>query len=74
MKEGSMCKWWGPHLAAEIIHNCILLHGHAGYTAELPIEQRLRDVIGAEFADGTAEINKLNIVRELIGKEAIPYR
>jgi cyclohexanecarboxyl-CoA dehydrogenase len=74
MKEGSMCKWWGPYLAAEIIHNCMLLHGHAGYTAELPIEQRLRDVMGAEFADGTAEINKLNIIREIIGKEALPYR
>jgi cyclohexanecarboxyl-CoA dehydrogenase len=73
-KEGCMCKWWCPQLAVEIIHNCLLVYGHVGYTEELPIEQRLRDVIGFEFADGTAEINKLNICRELIGREAIPYR
>lgn len=74
LKEGSMCKWWGPQLAVEIIHDCILLNGHIGYSEDLPIEQRLRDVIGAEFADGTAEINKLNIAREIIGKIALPYK
>ena len=73
-KEGSMCKWWCPQLAANIIHDCLLLHGHIGYTDELPLEQRLRDIIGFEYTDGTAEINKLNIVREIMGKEALPYK
>ncbi len=73
-KEGSMCKWWCPQLAARIIHDCLLLHGHIGYTEELPLEQRLRDVIGYEYTDGTAEISKLNIVREIMGKEALPYK
>jgi cyclohexanecarboxyl-CoA dehydrogenase len=73
-KEGSMCKWWCPQLAAQIIHDCLLLYGHVGYTEDLPLEQRLRDVIGYEFTDGTAEINKLNIVREIMGKEALPYK
>ncbi len=73
-KEGAMCKWWCPQLAARIIHDCILLYGHVGYTEDLPLEQRLRDVIGYEFTDGTAEINKLNIVREILGKEALPYK
>ena len=74
LKEGSMCKWWCPQLAARIIHDCILLHGHIGYTDELPLEQRLRDVIGFEYTDGTAEVNKLNIVREILGKDALPYK
>jgi cyclohexanecarboxyl-CoA dehydrogenase len=73
-KEGAMCKWWCPRVAVEIIHNCILLHGHVAYTEELPLEQRLRDVIGFEFGDGTAEIMKIDIARQIIGKEAIPYR
>lgn len=72
-KEGAMCKWWCPQIATEIIHNCIRLNGHVAYTEELPIEQRFRDVIGFEFADGTAEIMKLNIARLIIGKEALPY-
>jgi cyclohexanecarboxyl-CoA dehydrogenase len=73
-KQGAMCKWWGTHLATEIIYNCMLLHGHVAYTSELPLEQRLRDVLGFEWGDGTAEIMKIDIARQIIGKEAIPYR
>ena len=35
-KESAMTKWWGPRLAVETIHQCLLLHGHYGYTDELP--------------------------------------
>lgn len=72
-KEASMCKWMGPYLARETIHECLLLNGHYGYTKEMPIEQRLRDVIGLEIGDGTAQTQKIVIARELIGKEFKPY-
>jgi len=39
---------------------------------ECRAEQRLRNVIGSEIGDGTAEIMKLNIAREMIGKEFQP--
>ena len=73
-KESAMTKWWAPRLAAETIHQCLLLHGHYGYTDELPFEQRLRDVIGLEIGDGTAEVMKMVVARELIGRESLPYR
>jgi cyclohexanecarboxyl-CoA dehydrogenase len=72
-KEAAMTKWWGPKLAAETIHQCLLLHGHYGYTDELPFEQRLRDVIGMEIGDGTAEIMKIVVARELMGRASLPY-
>jgi cyclohexanecarboxyl-CoA dehydrogenase len=72
-KESAMVKWWGPRLAVEVIHQCLLLHGHYGYTDELPFEQRLRDVIGLEIGDGTAEVMKVIVARELMGREALPY-
>jgi cyclohexanecarboxyl-CoA dehydrogenase len=72
-KESAMVKWWGPKLAVETIHQCLLLHGHYGYTDELPLEQRLRDVIGLEIADGTAQIMKIIVARELMGRESLPY-
>src|SRR6185295_7738878 len=50
--EAAMTKWWGPRLAVDTIHQCLLLHGHYGYTDELPFEQRMRDVIGLEIGDG----------------------
>jgi cyclohexanecarboxyl-CoA dehydrogenase len=72
-KESAMVKWWGPKLSVDTIHQCLLLHGHYGYTAELPFEQRLRDVIGLEIGDGTAEIMKVVVARELMGRESLPY-
>ncbi len=70
--EGAMVKWWAPKLSAEIIHECLLLHGHYGYTQELPLEQRLRDVIGWQIGDGTPQIQKLIISRQLLGREFAP--
>jgi cyclohexanecarboxyl-CoA dehydrogenase len=73
-KEGAMCKWFVPKLAVEVIHSCLLLHGHYGYTKDLPFEQRLRDVLGLEIGDGTAQIQKIVVARELMGREYLPYR
>ena len=72
-KESAMTKWWGPRLAVETIHQCLLLHGHYGYTDELPFEQRMRDVIGLEIGDGAAEVMKMVVARELLGRESLPY-
>ena len=72
-KDAAMVKWWAPKLARETIHQCLLLHGHYGYTDELPFEQRLRDVIGLEIGDGSAEIMKIIVARELMGRETLPY-
>ena len=72
-KDAAMVKWWGPQLARETVHRCLLMHGHYGYTDELPFEQRLRDVIGLEIGDGSAEIMKIVVARELMGRETLPY-
>jgi len=72
-KEAAMAKYLAPKAAVEAIHECLLLHGHYGYTQDLPIEQRLRDVIGLEIGDGTAQVSKIIIARELMGRESLPY-
>ena len=72
-KESGMVKWWAPKLAVDVIHQCLLLHGHYGYTDELPFEQRMRDVIGLEIGDGSAEVMKIIVARELMGRESLPY-
>ena len=66
-------KWWAPELAAQVLHQCLLLHGHLGFSLDLPHQQRMRDVIGLEIGDGTAQIMKTLMAREIIGKEARPY-
>ena len=67
------CKWWAPELAAKVLHQCLLLHGHLGFSMDLPHQQRMRDVIGLEIGDGTAQIMKLLVARELIGQVARGY-
>jgi cyclohexanecarboxyl-CoA dehydrogenase len=69
--EAAMCKWWAPKLAFEVVHQCLLLIGHGAYTTELPYEQRLRDVLGLQLGDGTAQIMKLVIAREKVGRDAV---
>ena len=73
VKESAMCKWYCPEVALRAVHDSLLIHGHLGYSSEMPLEQQLRDVIGFELADGAPEIMKLIIARELIGKEVLPY-
>jgi cyclohexanecarboxyl-CoA dehydrogenase len=69
--EAAMCKWWGPKLAFDTIQTCLLLNGHSAYTEELPYAQRLRDVLGLQIGDGTAQIMKLVIARHKAGRGAV---
>ncbi|MCZ6474576.1 MAG: acyl-CoA dehydrogenase family protein [SAR324 cluster bacterium] len=71
--EAAMCKWWAPKLAFEVIQDCLLMHGHAGYSEDFPHQQRLRDVLGLQIGDGTAQIMKMIIAREKVGRVAVPY-
>jgi cyclohexanecarboxyl-CoA dehydrogenase len=71
--EAAMCKWWAPQVAFDVIHRCLLTHGHYGYTRDLPHQQRLRDVLGLQIGDGTDQIQKLVIAREKVGRIAVPY-
>lgn len=62
--EAAMCKWLAPKTAVDVIHQCLLTHGHYGWSLDLPHQQRLRDVMGLEIGDGTAQIMKMIIARE----------
>ena len=69
--EAAMCKWWAPKLAYEVIHQCLLMFGHGGYDRGV-MEQRLRDVLGFQIGDGTAQIMKTIIARARAGRGAVP--
>lgn len=71
--EAAMSKWLGPFSATRAVHDCLLMHGHYGYSTESPFEQRLRDVMAVELADGTAQVQKIIIARELYGRDFVPY-
>jgi cyclohexanecarboxyl-CoA dehydrogenase len=61
----------GTKLAFEVVQNCLLINGHGAYTTEMPYEQRLRDVLGLQIGDGTAQIMKLVIARHKAGRKGV---
>lgn len=69
--EAAMCKWWPPKVAFDVIHQCLLTHGHMGYSKDLPFQQRLRDVLGLHIGDGTRQIQKMVIARSKAGRHVI---
>ncbi|HCE28834.1 MAG TPA: cyclohexanecarboxyl-CoA dehydrogenase, partial [Comamonadaceae bacterium] len=69
--EAGMAKWWGPKLSYDVIHQCLLCFGHGGYDRGL-MEQRLRDVLGFQIGDGTAQIMKTIIARARAGRKFVP--
>jgi cyclohexanecarboxyl-CoA dehydrogenase len=71
--EAAMVKWFGPKTAFDAIHQCLLTFGHYGWSTDLPHQQRLRDVMGLEIGDGTAQVMKLIVARERVGRLAVQY-
>ena len=71
--ESSMAKWWGVKTANEALYTCMRLNVHYGWAKDLPHEQRLRDCLGMESADGPREVHLGIIARDLLGKEFAPF-
>jgi cyclohexanecarboxyl-CoA dehydrogenase len=66
--EAAMVKWWAPRAAVEAISDCVITHGHVGYSMEMPFMQLLNDVAGLQIGDGTPQIQKLIIARHMFGR------
>ncbi|WP_321797557.1 cyclohexanecarboxyl-CoA dehydrogenase [Caballeronia sp. J97] len=71
-EQAAMCKWWAPKLAYDAVHQCLLSFGHGGYDRG-PLEQRMRDILGFQIGDGTAQIMKTVIARARAGRAAVPF-
>lgn len=68
-KEAAMVKWYATDVALIAIRNCVIAHGHNGYSEDYPFQSMLRDVSGLEIGEGTPQIQKLVISRALLGSE-----
>jgi cyclohexanecarboxyl-CoA dehydrogenase len=70
-RQAAMVKWFGPSAAFDAIRDCVILHGHYGWSEEVILQQLMRDVSNLEIADGTPQIQKLIIARRLLGRDAV---
>jgi hypothetical protein len=65
----AMAKLIASEMATWVCEQAIQLHGGYGYTRDFPVERYWRDVKLCEIGEGTSEIQRLVIAREVIGKE-----
>ena len=67
-KRISMAKWVAGEVAVKVIDEVVQIHGGYGYLGEYGIERLYRDAKLVEIVEGTKEIEKLIIARELLGR------
>jgi len=72
-KAVAMAKAVAPTWAFEAINHALQWQGAFGYSRECPEQKALRGIRSFSFAEGTVEIMKLIVARELLGKEYITH-
>jgi butyryl-CoA dehydrogenase len=66
-KEAAMAKLYASELAMRVTTKAVQLHGGYGYTTEYPVERMMRDAKICEIGEGTSEIQRIVIARQLLG-------
>ena len=65
-REASMAKLFASEVATRACHKAVQIHGGYGYTREFPVERYLRDAKLCEIGEGTSEVQRTVISRELL--------
>lgn len=67
-RESAMAKYYASTIGTKATDMAITIHGMLGLTNEYPVERFLRDEKLMEIGEGTSEIQKIVIAREILGK------
>ncbi len=67
-REGAMAKYYASEVAVKTATEAIQIFGGYGYTKDFPVEKHYRDAKLCTIGEGTSEIQKLVISREVLGK------
>ncbi len=67
-REASMAKLFASRVAREVANEALQIHGGYGYIKEYAVERFYRDAKITELYEGTSEIQRLIIIRSLLGK------
>ena len=66
-KESAMAKAFGSDVAMKVTTECVQILGGYGYMKDYPMEKLMRDAKLLQIYEGTNEIQRLVISREIIG-------
>jgi alkylation response protein AidB-like acyl-CoA dehydrogenase len=64
--EASMAKLFAGDMLQRVTDAALQIHGGLGYFSPTPIERVYRDARAQLFEEGTAEVQKMTIARELL--------
>jgi alkylation response protein AidB-like acyl-CoA dehydrogenase len=65
-KEGAFAKYYASELAVRASSEAIQIFGGYGYTKDFPVEKFYRDAKLCTIGEGTSEIQKVVIAREIL--------
>jgi alkylation response protein AidB-like acyl-CoA dehydrogenase len=68
-REVSMAKLFATEAAARWSAETVLLHGSRGYSNERPVERHFRDAPGLRIYEGTSQVQRIVIARDILGRE-----
>lgn len=68
-KEASMAKLFASEAANKIVYQALQIHGGYGYSKEFPIEMLYRDARVFSIYEGTSEIQRMVISRQLLKED-----
>ncbi len=63
----SMAKYFASEAAMDVTNEAVQIHGGYGYTTEYPVERLYRDARVTTIYEGTTEIQKEIVARDLLG-------
>jgi len=66
VKEASMVKLFCTEMANRVADMAVQIHGGMGYMKDFPVERYYRDLRLTRIYEGTSEIQRLVISRELL--------
>jgi alkylation response protein AidB-like acyl-CoA dehydrogenase len=69
--EAAMAKLYASEVARDVTNDAIQVHGGYGYVTEYHVERYLRDAKLTEIGEGTSQIQRLVIARNLLGLRAM---
>jgi butyryl-CoA dehydrogenase len=69
--EAAMAKLFASEVARQVTNDAVQVHGGYGYVTEYKVERYLRDAKLTEIGEGTSEIQRMVIARNLLGVRAM---
>jgi alkylation response protein AidB-like acyl-CoA dehydrogenase len=65
-REAAMAKYYASEVAVKVATDAVQIFGGNGYTKEFPVEKFYRDAKLCTIGEGTSEIQKIVIAREIL--------